>query len=109
MKKVLLLFCLSLCLWCCKSTGSMYSDGEFDWTSLKADPEYKEETEAIPGVVTFKIIGVAKGKETAIQKAKKNAVATVLFKGVPGSNSDRPLIPKVDAEEKYHAFFNQFF
>lgn len=64
------------------------------------------------GSQTLRAWGTGKNKSQAIETAKKNAVKTVIFKGIQSSNegcNTKPLIFEVNAEEKYEAYFNRFF
>lgn len=56
--------------------------------------------------------GTGTNKSKAIEQAKKNAVETVLFKGITGGTGDcnkRPLVNEVNARERYETYFSRFF
>lgn len=64
------------------------------------------------GSQTLRVWGKGKNKAQAIETAKKNAIKAVLFKGITsgtGECNKRPLIPEVNAEEKYEDYFHRFF
>lgn len=64
------------------------------------------------GSLTLRVYGEGRNFWDAVRQAKKNAVEAVLFtgigKGVSGYQS-RPLVPEVNAREKYQNYFNGFF
>lgn len=66
----------------------------------------------LDGSQTLRIWGVGHNKKDAVEQAKKNAVRTVLFKGIhdglSGCNT-KPVVFEVNAEEKYEDYFNVFF
>ncbi|MFK7947149.1 MAG: hypothetical protein AB8G11_06155 [Saprospiraceae bacterium] len=67
---------------------------------------------ALDGSQTIKSWGQGRNYLKAIEQAKKNAVRDVLFKGInKGTNecNPRPLVPEVNAQEKYERYFNSFF
>lgn len=55
--------------------------------------------------------GKGVSKADAIEQAKKNAVADVLFKGIKdnGPCNTTPLVLEVNARERYAEYFNPFF
>lgn len=64
------------------------------------------------GSQTLRSWGKGKKKSMAMQMAKKNAVKAVIFDGIQqgtGECNKRPLVPEVNAREKYEDFFNRFF
>lgn len=64
------------------------------------------------GSVTLKAWGNGRNRFDALDQAKKNAVNDVLFKGITDGSSEcnsKPLVPEVNAREKYEDFFNSFF
>lgn len=66
----------------------------------------------LDGTQTLRCWGTGKDKAQAMETAKKNAVRTVIFKGVSagkGGCNTKPLILEVNAEEKYENYFNRFF
>lgn len=65
-------------------------------------------TKSESGVVPIKVIVRHSSKEKAVELAKKHAVAAVLFKGIPNSSVQKPLLSsKLDdqAKEKFSKFF----
>lgn len=64
------------------------------------------------GVQTLRTFGTGINKGKAIEDAKRNAVETVIFKGVvdgPGNCNKRPIVNTPNAREKYEDYFNAFF
>ena len=63
------------------------------------------------GSQTLKVWGKGSTKADAIEQAKKNAVYAVLFDGIRASGpcERRPLVPEVNARERYARYFNPFF
>ncbi len=64
------------------------------------------------GSQTLESWGSGRNRADAVEQAKKNAVNEVLFKGILNGKSDcerRPLVPEVNARQKYSAYFNAFF
>lgn len=91
-------------LWSCKSSKdsiASYYTYEIECLGVELD-----------GSQTLRTWGSGKDKSDAIEQAKKNAVHTVLFKGVRAGKSGcetKPLVLEVNAEKKYAAYFNKFF
>lgn len=66
----------------------------------------------LDGSHTIKAYGTGKNYLVAAKQAKKNAVRDILFNGINKGTNDcnpRPLVPEVNAQEKYERFFNAFF
>lgn len=61
------------------------------------------------GTVLFKIWCYGITFNDAQLKAKKNAVHAILFRGVPGSNFADPMITDPETENKFSAYFSNFF
>lgn len=64
------------------------------------------------GSQTLRIWGTGRNRSDAIEQAKKDAVYEVLFNGVQKGNKGynrRPLIPEVNARERYQEYFDNFF
>ena len=65
------------------------------------------------GSIVLRAWGSGANMGDAIEQAKRNALHDVLFTGIKrGSRNDRvkrPLIPDVNAEEKYSIYFDPFF
>lgn len=66
----------------------------------------------LDGSQTLRAWGLGKNKKDAVEQAQKEAVRTVIFKGIhegiSGCNT-KPIIFEVNAEEKYEDYFNAFF
>jgi hypothetical protein len=54
---------------------------------------------AVQGHLSLQCEGYGKGVDASILNARKNCLDIVLFKGVPNSNSMRPLVPASKIEE----------
>jgi len=85
--------------------------------TTKNEASYRElETECLgtegDGSQTLRVWAFGKDDDEAVERARKNAVRDVLFKGitkgVAGCNQ-RPLVPEVNAREKYADYFDSFF
>lgn len=63
------------------------------------------------GSQTLRVWGKGSTPADAIEQAKKNAVYEVLFIGIRGTGEceRRPLVPEVNARERYGKYFNPFF
>jgi hypothetical protein len=63
------------------------------------------------GTKAIKVWGYGKNAEVAAYNARRDAVAAVIFKGVPGGNgaAPTPAILSIDGYEKNADFFDQFF
>ena len=82
----------------------------------KNSGNYSYETECmgveLDGSQTLKVWGTGKNRADAVEQAKKNGIRDVLFKGIRNGKSEcnaKPLIPEVNAQEKYEDYFNKFF
>jgi hypothetical protein len=63
--------------------------------------------QGVQGTVLMKVYSYDKTVDSAIERAKMNAVQAVLFKGIPGSNVARPMVKEgMDAHKEY---FEEFF
>lgn len=66
----------------------------------------------LDGSVTLKAWGNGRNRFDAVAQAKKNAIYDVLFKGILDGSKEcnaKPLVPEVNAFEKYEDYFNKFF
>lgn len=64
----------------------------------------------LDGSQTLRSWGKGNSKADAVEQAKKNAVYAVLFTGISGGECNTtPLVPEVNARERYSAYFNPFF
>lgn len=75
---------------------------------------YNYETESMEqgekGTVMVKVFSYGESVEDAVQRAKMDAVHAVLFKGIPGSNVEDPLVKnQAKAQENHTKFFKEFF
>ena len=78
-------------------------------TSTSYDYEVVFIRTGVEGTELFKVFSYGRNERECIEAAKVNAIKAVLFKGIPGSGLQRPMITEAGAEEKYKAYFNQFF
>lgn len=104
MKKVLLVTTLFFVL----------SLTSFSQRRTAQEGKYSYETECLgvelDGTQTLRVWGTGRNRKDAVEQAKKNAVREVLFKGIRGGECEmKPLVPEVNAEEKYESYFNKFF
>lgn len=75
---------------------------------------YNYETEALEqgqqGTVMFKVFSYGESVEEAVERAKMDAVHAVLFKGVPGTNVEDPIVKNPSQKQKKHSkYFKTFF
>jgi hypothetical protein len=67
---------------------------------------YKEAT----GIIAVKSIGYGKNHMNAVCNAEKNALKVLLFRGLPGTELNIPLIENEnDAKSKHKDYFKKFF
>ena len=92
-----MLLLLSVCFWtACNSARTI--SGEVNFI---ASPE--------PGTVLVSAGGYGPTKPQAILNAEANAFNTLIFKGIPGSQQQLPMVPDEAASRKKNAaFFDQF-
>ncbi len=63
----------------------------------------------LEGTILFKIFSYGRNEIECIQNAKLNAIKAVIFKGIPGSDLQKPLVTEPGAQEKYRNYFEIFF
>jgi hypothetical protein len=79
------------------------------------DSQYNYEVSCLgvgqDGTKALKVWGYANKPDDAAYEAKRNAVAAVIFRGVPGGNGAAPTPPilSIDGYEKNAEFFDEFF
>lgn len=56
-----------------------------------------------------KVFAEGRNESECISQAKYEAVKTIVFKGIPGAPSPKPIVTELDAEEKYKKYFSEFF
>lgn len=85
-------------------------------TGSKVAGNYTFQTECMgvemDGSQTLRVGGSGRNRTDAIEQAKKNAIRDVLFKGIINGKPDcnmKPVVPEVNAQEKYEDYFNKFF
>lgn len=98
--------CAVLMLSGCKTPteiSSEYASYGFETECLGLDPD---------GSQTLRTWGNGISKSKAIEQARRNAVETVIFKGITAGTGDcskRPLVNEANARERYEDYFNSFF
>jgi len=88
------------------SLGSCYRKN-INTTSLNY--EVVPMVQSTQGNVNFKVFSYGYDPDDALERCKMDAVHAVLFKGIPGSNQEKPLIPDMDAFSKNREYFATFF
>ena len=63
----------------------------------------------VAGTELFKVFSYGRNETECIEASKLNAIKEILFKGIPGSGMQRPMISEVGVEEKNRDYFNEFF
>ena len=88
----------------------------FSVSSQKVNGNYNYKTSCVDvesdGSQTLLVWGKGRNRTDAVEQAKKNAVSDILFIGILDGNSvctKRPLLPEVNARERYEDYFNAFF
>jgi hypothetical protein len=80
--------------------------------SPKVQPSYSAEVNFLnkeaTGSITVKSIGYGKNHEAAVIDAQKNAFNVILFKGIPGTDLNIPLVSnESDARARHSTYFNK--
>ena len=77
---------------------------------------YNYETECLgvelDGSQTLRAWGSGRNRSDAVEQAKKNGIRDVMFKGIRAGKSEcnvKPLVPEVNAKDKYEDYSNKFF
>jgi hypothetical protein len=78
-------------------------------TSTSYDYEVAFIRTGVAGTELFKVFSYGRNERECIEASKLNAIKAILFKGIPGSGMQRPMISEAGAEEKYKEYFNEFF
>jgi hypothetical protein len=88
----------------------------FSVNAQKVNGNYNYKTSCVDvesdGSQTLLTWGKGRNRTDAVEQAKKNAVSDILFIGILDGNSictKRPLLPEVNARERYEDYFNAFF
>jgi hypothetical protein len=63
----------------------------------------------LEGTELFKVFSYCKKEKDCFEAAKIDAIKAIMFKGIPGSGLNRPLISDPGAEDKYRDYFQTFF
>lgn len=61
------------------------------------------------GTELFKVYSYCKHEKECIESAKIAAIKAILFKGIPGSGLQRPMVSEPGGEDKYKDYFKTFF
>jgi len=101
MKQIKLLILITFYLTNCKTKPPAEVLKDYEVESIN-----KTGTE---GTVTFKVWCYGKSSDEAILKAKYSAVHAVLFRGIPGSNFESPMIADSKIQDKKKDYFDNFF
>jgi len=64
---------------------------------------------AVQGSILFKVFSYGKNEQECLDKAKMDAIKAVIFRGIPGSESESGLVTESGADEKYRDYFTIFF
>jgi len=76
--------------------------------STSLNYEVKAMEQGKQGTILFKIFSYGNTTRQAIDRAKMDALHAVLFKGIPGSNSTRPLVDAATLESNKKYFIDFF-
>jgi hypothetical protein len=101
MKKKYYIALLSFSLFlisCNHRTTSAY----YNWETIFVKSEFG-------GAEVYKYYAAGRNKEESINQAEIDILKNIIFKGVSGAPESKPLVFEVNAEEKYHNYFNSFF
>lgn len=96
-------FAITIFFFSCKSVEKTRTTSS---AYLKFDVQYIKQISE--GVDCYKIYVQGDSKKECIQLAKLNLVKTILFTGIQTAPNPRPLVPEVNALEKYKNYFNAF-
>lgn len=103
-KKLILIFLFGLFVSSCCSIGVSRKQINYEY-----ETQALTFAESADGTIFLKSWGMDKKRKNAKEQARRNAIRTILFKGVPNSSVKRPLINEPGAEEKYREYFDRFF
>lgn len=109
MKKNIFLFFIALFIFS-ESYAQRKKDFNDSWDG-NFDIVFMNGIKVVPNIIPLKASAIGKTREEATGKSKRNAVAAVLLRGVPGSAVSSPLLGKdvYGLIEKYRQFFDEFF
>ncbi len=88
-------------LYCCQTSVSAQT--------LTTNYEVQALEQGKEGTVLMKVFSYGKTTEEAIERAKLDAVHAVLFKGIPGSNCEKPLIGDLSLLQSKADYFKTLF
>jgi hypothetical protein len=105
MKNIKWLYILiaSVFIFSCKS-----SEKSINTTSAYLNFETQFVKQESFGTDCYKIYVSGDSKKECIKKAKLELIKSILFTGVHTAPNPKPLVPEVNAIEKYSGFFNSF-
>lgn len=105
MSNTKIIYCLLLAFFITFSVSGQKVNGNYNYKTSCVDVESD-------GSQTLLAWGKGRNRSDAVEQAKKNAVSDILFVGILDGSSvctKRPLLPEVNARERYEDYFNAFF
>lgn len=109
MKKVLIiLVCLLTISVSCVAQGKERKKSILSWDNY----EVITERVGVEGTKFIKVWGFGKSVDKAIMQAKRNAVHSCIFRGLPANsnaNMTPPILKNPNALTEYESYFNDFF
>ncbi len=63
----------------------------------------------LQGTELFKVFAYGRNEKQCVENAKLDAIKALLFKGVPGSGSQRPMFTELSEMKEYNDYFRSFF
>lgn len=63
----------------------------------------------LDGTILFKVFSYGKNFNKVLENAKADAVKAVLFKGIPGSDLQKPMVTDYQLSNTQNEFFDDFF
>ena len=90
---------------CCNTKGIFTKDR----INYEYEAQAVNSSKNADGTILIKSWGTDTKVRKAKEQAKRNALRSLMFKGIPGSAVKRPLINEPGAEEKHRDYFARFF
>ena len=63
----------------------------------------------LQGTELFKVFAYGRNEKQCVENAKLDAIKALLFKGVPGSGSQRPMFTELSEMKEHNDYFRSFF
>lgn len=82
------------------SYGQNYRDFNYEVQFLRT---------GLQGTELFKVFAYGRNEKQCIENAKMDAVKAILFKGVPGSGLQKPLVTELSEMNEHKDYFKAFF